>query len=59
MCVCVCAQRTDLEEHVVGCHGELSGVEHQAFGEQGEKAMTQHDLRFPPDQDIRRSNVSQ
>lgn len=52
-------QRTDLEEHVVGCHGELAGMEHQAFSEQGEEAVTQHDLRFPPDQDVRRSKVSQ
>ena len=52
-------RRTNLEEHVVGCHGELAGVDHQAFNEQGEEAVTQHDLRFPPDQDIRRSWVSQ
>lgn len=50
---------TDLEEHVVCCHGELAGVEHQAFSEQGEEAVTQHDLRFPPDQDIRTSKGSQ
>lgn len=52
-------QSTDLKKHVVGCHGELVGVEHQAFSEQGEEAVTQHDLSFPPDQDIRRSKVSQ
>lgn len=56
---CVRMQQTDLEEHVVGCHSELAGVEHQAFSEQGEEAVTQHDLRFPPDQDIKRSKVSQ
>ena len=44
-----CERRpTDLKEHVVGCHGELVGVEHQAFSEQGEEAVTQHNLRFPP-----------
>ncbi len=52
---CVRRQMTDLKEHVVGCHGELARVEHQAFSEQGEEAMTQHDLSFPPGQDIRRS----
>lgn len=52
-------QRTDLEKHVVGCHGEVVGVEHQAFSEQGKQAMTQHDLSFPPDQDINRSKVGQ
>lgn len=46
-------QETHLKEYVVGCHTELTGVKHQAFSEQGEQAMTQHDLRFPPDQDIR------
>lgn len=44
-------RHTDLKKHIVGCHGELAGVEHQAFGEQGEQAVTQHDLRFPPDRD--------
>lgn len=52
-------QRTDLKEHVVGRHAELAGVEHQALNEQGEEAMTQHNFRFPPDQDIRRSKVNQ
>lgn len=46
-------QETDLKEHVVGCHSELAGVEHQAFSEQGEEAIIQHDLRFPPEEDIR------
>lgn len=50
---------TDLKERVVGCHSELAGVEHQAFSEQREEAVTQHDLRFPPDRDIRRSKVSE
>lgn len=50
---------TDLKEHVVGCHSELAGVEHQTFSEQREEAVTQHDLRFPPDRDIRRSKVSE
>lgn len=51
--------KTDLEEHVVGRHGELARVEHQAFSQQREQAVTQHDLGFPPNQDIRRSKVSQ
>ncbi len=55
---CVCMQGTDLEQHIVGCHGEVAGVEHQAFSEQREEAMTQHDLSFSPDQDIRKSKVS-
>lgn len=42
-------QHTDLKKHIVHCHGEVAGVEHQAFGEQGEQAVTQHDLCFPPD----------
>lgn len=42
----------NLEEHVVGRHGELAGVQHQAFGEQREEAVAHHDLRFPPDQDM-------
>lgn len=54
-----CGPITDLEEHIVGCHGELVGVEHQAFSEQREETVTQHDLRFPPDQDIGRPKVSQ
>ena len=35
---------TDLEEHVVGCHAELVGVQHQSLVEQGEEPVTQHDL---------------
>lgn len=42
-------RRTDLIEHVVRRHAELIGVEHQAFGEQREQAVAQHDLSFPPD----------
>lgn len=52
-------QGTDLKQDVVGCHSELVGVEHQAFSEKGEEAITQHDLRFPPNQDIRRLKVSE
>lgn len=55
----VCMQGTDLEEHIVGRHGEGVGVKHQTLSEQREEAMTQHDLSFPPDQDIGRSKVSQ
>lgn len=33
-------QHTDLKKHIVHCHGEVAGVKHQAFGEQGEQAMT-------------------
>lgn len=42
----------NLEEHVVGRHGELAGVQHQALREQGEEAVAHHDLRFSPDQDV-------
>lgn len=50
---------TDLKEHIVRCHGELAGVEHQAFSEQREEAVTQHNLRLSPNQNIRRSKVYQ
>lgn len=42
----------NLEEHVVGRHGELARVQHQALREQGEEAVAHHDLRFSPDQDV-------
>ena len=44
---------TDLKEHVVRCHGKVGGVQHQAFGEQREKAVAEHDLRLPPVPGIR------
>lgn len=42
----------NLKEHVVGRHGELARVQHQAFAEQREEAVAHHDLRFPPDQNM-------
>lgn len=41
----------DLEQHVVGGHGELAGVQHQALAEQREEAVAHHDLGFPPARD--------
>lgn len=51
-------RQTDLKQGVVGCHGERVGVEHQAFGKQREKAVSQHDLRLPPDQGVRKGQRS-
>lgn len=56
-CSDVFVQVTDLKQHVIGRHGALAGVEHQAFSQQREKSKTRQNLRFPPERDISRSKV--
>lgn len=40
---------SDLEQDIVGGHGELSGVQEEPFSQERKQTVTQHHLRLPPE----------